>query len=254
MSGNINDYNPNPLTEISLEGVFIWLDILGFSHKLEQEEYKEALKILEGFRNSFSDAGQSNCNATMISDGIVLRIETNRVEVIKKIFRNIGEKQLKFILETGHFVRGGIALGTRYVHNKEEKSFHYISNGLARAYKIESRSVHWPIVATNESQLKEMREKYRVPDSECFGLKKAYNKEGEEIFFIDFLEELKESDCKDIAGNRVKYEKLLIKPFREEKNKCNVRNKFLWLIRHYLGKYGKALDQATNEMLKEGIL
>ncbi|MBW8002869.1 MAG: hypothetical protein FVQ80_12750 [Planctomycetes bacterium] len=226
---SIIDKNVSP-TDIYKEydkSIFIWLDILGFSIALDDESrYEDLSNHLESYQSLFNESSDYETN--IISDGIILRITNPQYfgyERFKRILENIGEKQYQFICETKEFIRGGIAVGSK-LENNPGRSNQYVSNGLARAVKIESSHVNWPIIGTNEKNISEIRELFNIDDKEenfCFF--RGFNKNGEDIYFIDFI---KENGICD----------LIISKINENEGNPGIRNKYIWLFRYYLHKYG----------------
>ncbi|WP_418186096.1 hypothetical protein ACNSOS_04470 [Aliarcobacter vitoriensis] len=213
--------------------LFIWLDILGFAEAVDKEEkYKELSELLKEFKQLFFDSTQNSYDAKIISDGLIIYLKDPGRDKINLIFKEISEKQFSFILKNKYFIRGGIALGSKYETDENiEKGNQYISNGLARAYKLESNCIDWPLIATDEINLKRLKDKFKINKEEFFGLEKAYNKNGKNIYFIDFI---KEDD---------NYFELLQNKIFEFKEEPSVRNKYIWLMRYYLHKFENYKDK-----------
>lgn len=176
--------------------IFFWLDILGFSNFLEDEaEYRNLADLLQRFQGLFNEIDE--LDSTIISDGIVLSLKQNlyRSDFIN-VCQKIAEKQVKFALDTHRFIRGGIAVGSkldlegelaRCKHCKSERSF--ISNGLARAYNIESSRVDWPVVGTHQKEFQRIKSFYKIEDDDSLGLAAGVNYRGEPLFYIDYLKD-----------------------------------------------------------------
>jgi hypothetical protein len=218
--------------------IFIWLDILGFADALEKEEdYRLLAKDLKEFQRVFNKSNYYE--SQIISDGIVLWLKRPTPSNLSTIFKDIGEKQLEFTLKTEKFIRGGISYGSK-LGSHESESGNFISNGLARAVKIESRHVTWPVVGTTEKELISIRGLYTgIPASEHFDLLHAFNVNGKDVFFIDFLQESK----KILALLNQNIESLSEKP--------SVRAKYIWLLKYYIKKFGY---QETSILIKRAIL
>jgi hypothetical protein len=222
--------NPNKL-------IFIWIDILGFADALEDEsKYRELYSLLRAFQTIFNEVQM--CTTTIISDAILLQIDPKGYNKLGNILTAIGESQFKFICDKKYFIRGGIAVGTKYEDN--DKSDILVSNGLARAVKIEGKHLDWPIIGTNEKNIKEMRSLLNTDDDEDFGLCRGLNKKGEVIYFIDFIKE-------DMI-----YYNLLNDCFKKHEAEP-YRDKYIWLLKYYLHHFNKP-DNGIPESLQGVIL
>lgn len=213
------------------KSIFIWLDILGFANAVENEgEYFKLAEKLKKFQSLFNE--DNRYDATIISDGMILQIKNSYSSNLMEIFKSIGEKQFKFILENKEFIRGGIAVGTKF----EEHTF--ISNGLARAVKLETSFINWSIIGTDQKNINEIQNILASDNKEIFGLMQSFNKKGEDLYFIDFI------------TDDIKYLQLLNAKISEFKSQPIIRDKYIWLLRYYLHKYS---CENTNESL-EGIV
>lgn len=219
--------------------IFIWLDILGFAEAVDnEEEYKKLYEILSKFQEIFNTSDLYSTE--IISDGLVLKIKDSKVNDLEIVFKDIAEKQFKFILENKYFIRGGIALGTRY--DDIGKNSIFISNGLSRAVKLESSFINWPVIGMDEKNYSEIKSMMNISNKdELFGLQRGYNKNGQLIYFIDFAFE-------DLGYFSLLQDKINI---FEKEQKFDIKNKYIWLLRYYLYKF-KGLD--LNENLKEFVL
>lgn len=221
----VGDSQSSP-EEISINhdnSLFIWLDVLGFAEAVDNvEKYRELSELLKKFQSLFVESNKYNTK--IISDGLILYTKEPTQEVISLIFKEIAEKQIEFILKNKYFIRGGIAVGSKY--ESEDITDEFISNGLARAYNLESSSIDWPLIATDEKNIYRLKKMFKIDkEKELFGLEKAYNKNGKTIYFIDFIKE-----------NKI-YLKLLEEKIFEFEKTPSVRNKYVWLLRYYLHKY-----------------
>lgn len=95
------------------DSIFIWIDILGFSKELEKRDNYYTLKqVLSNFRESFQIP---IAYQAVISDGILLEIPYIKhrwdVTEIKRIFSDIAQKQLMFMLKQKRVVRGALPMG-----------------------------------------------------------------------------------------------------------------------------------------------
>ncbi|PHS32267.1 MAG: hypothetical protein COA92_07100 [Sulfurovum sp.] len=220
--------NIEPITTKPIpKTVFIWLDILGFADALEDESrFSELAQMLNSFQSLFDSI--DGCHTTIISDGLLLRIVNSRVDALQETFQLIGEKQIQFILEHKIFIRGGIALGSKLEDTSDDNN-NLISQGLARAAKLEASSIDWPVIATNEKNIKEIQDYFRAED-ELFSLNPCFNRKGEKIFFIDFLNEPITS-----------YYNILNEKINEYEKTPSVHSKYIWLLRHYHHKFSSTL-------------
>lgn len=224
--------------------LYIWLDILGFSEEVNREVDSGSANgsalpnLLQKFKKTFIDdlwRLQYIVEGKMISDGIVLDLGVfaEKYKTLKEIFEQIGEKQLSFMLEEGRLIRGGMALGKTLPLEKEsEKEGHYISSGLTRAYGIESKHTHWPIIATTKQQLDEMKKILNMDDfANPFGLVETFNKNAEKIYFIDFLcnshDYKSYAKCLEILLNKVVDDNMM-----SDNQKAKIYDKHIWLFQY----------------------
>lgn len=231
----VANHNPSPNTQDAImneKSIFIWLDILGFANAVENEgEYFKLAEKLKKFQTLFDE--DHRYIATIISDGMILQIKNNYLSDLMEIFKSISEKQFKFILENKEFIRGGIAVGTKFEKNT------FISNGLARAVKLETTFINYPIIGTDKKNIHEIRDILISDDKETFGLIQSFNKQGEDLYFIDFI-----TDDRD-------YLQLLNAKISELEKKPIIRDKYIWLLRYYLHKYSR---KKINKSLKGIVL
>ncbi len=204
------------------KSIYIWLDLLGFSDFVNDgTKYRELASHLKKFQAIFMDS--DNYVTNIISDGIILRItKSKRIlqSQLSSILREIAEKQFQFIKDNGVFIRGGIAVGTKLEDDGDSNNL-YISNGLAKAVKIEGSFVNWPVIGTSQSVLNDIKNLLDINEDITFGMKKAFNMGGQELYFIDF-----------IAPDEAYYHLLNVK-MEEHKDSAGIRNKYLWLMRYY---------------------
>jgi hypothetical protein len=204
----------------------------------------ELAELLCKFQNIFnrSDSYISN----IISDGIVLQLKVhdNNFDYTRFIqtLKDIGEKQFQFICENKYFIRGGLSVGTKLESNQSsgrDDNHQFVSNGLARAVKIESSYVSWPVIGTNDSILSEIRELFEVNnDEEYFNLAKGFNIQGEELYFIDFLQK------------NVDFYQLLNKKIKDFEGTPCIQNNFFWLLRYYHSRFNaEGLDKKLDGVI-----
>jgi len=178
--------------------------------------------MLNSFQSLFESINR--CYLTIISDGLLLEIINPTVDIFKDTLKIIGQKQLEFIVEYNVFIRGGIALGSK-LDDPKDRNNNLISQGLARAAKLEASSVDWPIIATNKKNLKDIQDYFTSKD-ELFSLHPCFNRKGEKIYFIDFL------DKPNTDYYRIVNDKTI-----EHKDTASVHSKYIWLLRHYHHKF-----------------
>lgn len=237
----VGNFQSSP-EEISINqdnSLFIWLDVLGFAEAVDDvEKYRELSELLKKFQALFVESDKYDTK--IISDGLILYAKEPTEEMISSIFKEISEKQFEFILKNKYFIRGGIAVGSRY--ESDEVTDQFISNGLARAYSLESSGIDWPLIATDEKNIQRIRDMFIMDgNNEFFGLEEAFNKNGKTIYFIDFIEE------------NETYLKLLEEKIFEFKDTPSVRNKYVWLLRYYLHRYENS-RKYIDESLKGIVL
>lgn len=230
MSDDITQFNASPVgtnQSSKEEYLFIWIDILGFSGIVEDDnKYNELYNILKKFQALFNNSHLYSTK--IISDGLILfeKIAKNEFSKIIEIINDLSLKQFQFIKENRHFIRGGIAIGTKFEETNKEDIF--ISNGLARSYNLESNSIQWPVIGINDKYLNLMKNYFNIEDKdEVFNLKRAFNNNGESIYFINFIPDFEDEE----------YLELLYSSIEINKNKSSIRNKYIWLLRHYLQKF-----------------
>lgn len=234
--GSYQDINPEQMNDTT-KTIFIWLDILGFADALEDEtRFLELARILQNFQSTFDSI--ISCHTTIISDGLLLRITNPSAQILMDTLKIIGTKQFEFITEHRIFIRGGIAIGSK-LDDTTDTNNNLISQGLARAAKIEASSVDWPIIATNKTNIEHIQGYFGAED-ELFTLKSCFNRKGEKIYFIDFLEE-PNNDYYNILNDKV----------LEFVSSASVHSKYVWLLRYYHHKFPATLrdDRVSTEVV-----
>ena len=224
---SIIDKNVSPTAKEYNKSIFIWLDILGFSLALDNEDrYPYLSDLLENYQSLFNKS--SDYEYVPFSDAIILQISNPKsigYMKFKQILENIGQKQFQFICENNEFVRGGIAVGSK-LDNNPERGNQYVSSGLAKAVKLESENIDWPVIGTNHDNISKIQRIFNIDGKEeNFGLFRGFNKNGEDLYFIDFIRE-----------NKIYYD-LIISKIEEYEDNTGIRNKYIWLLRYYLHKY-----------------
>lgn len=214
--------------------LYVWLDILGFSDILDQEDrYIELIDLLKEFRKQFENL-EYTAKTLTISDGIVLIFDMREIQDIqdlKNIFLKISEIQENFILDKGYFLRGGMAIGTIEDNEEDENLKYLISNALSKAYNLESKFVKYPIIATNEEELKKINDHFLInsDDLERFGLFRCHSIQSSKsnkkyIYFIDFMNNDKFKDI--IKINLDRYQ-----------SSPKILEKYIWLHRYVNDKF-----------------
>lgn len=231
--------NVSPTTISNNEAIFIWLDILGFSDALEDgNAYNELHRLLKKFEITF--LSKHRYALEIISDGIILKISSKNIDEISEIFKEIGEKQFQFILTEGYFIRGGIAVGSHF-NAKDDEKFFLMGNGLSRAVKMEAKSVHHAVIGTNLKTIQKIRDicESKSIEERLFGLKKTVNENGDNLFFIDFIQQ------------NIDFENMLHKELNKNRVNPVIQKKYLWIYRYYINKFEKT-TRSFDEVL--GVL
>ncbi|MCQ2097003.1 MAG: hypothetical protein MJY87_03550 [Fibrobacter sp.] len=230
----INDiFNADPEKPLNRESknttIFVWVDILGFSDNLDEvanesleenaSKYEKLSIQLKKFQSLFlSEEILKYADCKKLSDGIILQLKNNirDSDSVLKFFDKIIESQIAF-LKSNLYVRGGVALGTRYADDLEN----YISNGLSRAYKLESSEITWPIIGTNQKYLEQIKCIYDDYNfMEYFGL--TYSKSGSKVFYLDPFIRLNPNDKKNVYLN-------ILQKINEFETKPSIQQKYIWI-------------------------
>ena len=208
---------------MSFQQLFIWIDILGFSDALEDDsKYSELSNVLKVFRDLFI-----TFNPLPVSDGVLLTLSLDDFKTLSDQLANIAELQFKFTIENTYFVRGGMAVGTKF-----EADF-LISNGFARAVKSESQDIDWPVIGTKEETIRTLREYLKIDDpTELFGMLQSFNKKGESLYYLNFLPPPTDKAYLD-------YRDILKRKLDEFRENPQVHQKYVWLQRYYYYRYGR---------------
>ncbi len=244
--------------------LYIWIDILGFREDLEYyEAFDKLFDIRENFINTFSTKSLNFDEIISISDGLLLiwKLSNLMYDNIKNIFDTIGELQNNFILKYKKVIRGAIAVGNvssnlykSYNKGKEErekyKDIFLISNGFLHAYKMESKDINWPIIATTDEELTKIRKTLNIDTNENFGLKKINGNNHIYLYMVDFLKPLEEK--KDMRKDFEKFLSEKLKKYKEEN--INVYKKYLWLLLSYKNTYDDFIEESFFEEYFKGIL
>lgn len=208
--------------------MYIWIDILGFSDSISDEgRYAELIDLVTKFRDKFENVSGIE-KIINISDGIVIIKEAKGRVDIESFFKELGNKQLEFIKENNHYLRGGIGLGTlseaeNNLHENEDLKY-LVSNGLTKAYSLEEKFVSYPVIGTDEETLEKLKKLPLVNDDrESFGLEKCYSEysnNNKPLYFIDFIDN--DESIKEKLLNKIELHNGVTK----------VKHKYIWLY-HY---------------------
>ena len=229
--------NVSPSAISNNEAIFIWLDILGFSEALENPDaYKKLHTLLDSFMNTF--LSNKRYALKIISDAIILKIESKNPKEIREIFEEIATKQFQFILKEKYFIRGGIAVGSHF--QTEDKEKFLMGNGLSRAVKMEAKVVHHAVIGMDNKTMQQIRSIYTISeDNELFGLQKTVNENGDFLYFIDFIQK------------NIEFENMLHSQLSNHKENPIIHKKYLWIYRYYINKFGST-DRPFQDVL--GVL
>lgn len=252
MNSSIRKVSQKGKTSLKQKAVFIWLDILGYSVETEKENLEKLNELLDKLGEYFTSS--SLYETFQISDGIILYIQKQEYKEITKIFTEVGKKQMEYLKNTNHLLRGGIAVGSKIHLENDNKLFeeiknlklqkkssineiknivfkhqkkYLISNGLSRAHKLESNSVDWPIIGTDKATFNELKEEFCKFPNDNFNFVSSINMKGEKIFFIDFLEPILDEA----------YYKFLISEAAKNEVDPKTQAKYIWLLRFFRQKY-----------------
>jgi len=233
--------------------LYVWVDILGFRNELLRKDENIYNRLFE-ISNKFKEHFTSSTIETIISisDGLILvwNLDDNNID---EIFNQLAELQMQFILEYGYVIRGAISVGIisnelykMYLHEENNDIF-LISNGLVKAYEMESKDIKWPIIATNIKTLEELRSIKRiVNEREFFGLQKINGNNEMYLYMIDFLEYLDED-------KHIEYENFLLTKLSENKTNKRIFDKYYWLLEYYKNKTNKDIFEKFKEFY-DGVL
>ena len=235
-----------PVETPNTDSIFVWIDILGFSKDLEiRNNYGMLKHTLSEFRNIFKMAF---AHQALISDGILLEIPYEyhqwNPNKITEIFREIADNQLSFILKHKKVVRGGIATGNP-ISEVDYDNRIYVSDGLVRAYRIESIVCSWPIIGITQDEVSKIID-YSKSTNEDFGLKITYNASGKKIYFLNFINSL-------LVNSGTEYTASVLKQLIEEKLEQNnstddrTRAKYFWILKYLKATLGTNIPEKYKE-------
>ena len=207
-----------------IETIFVWIDILGFSDKLENEcDYKKLNDILLKFREHFIDEA-GRYEVTSISDGLICELNPSRdewgINDVRDCLNKIAEKQASFISQYNYLIRGGITVGTRLFY---ENIKGFIGNGLSRANKTESKHICWPVIGFlwSKDLKSKLKNLYHVKNVEkALNLKYTKNENDKDVYFLDYKKWLKGTD-EDIK-------ELISEELSNKQNSLRVKMKYEW--------------------------
>ena len=223
------------------ESLYIWLDLLGFSKELEKSGNKEDLsKNLEVFRSTFRNVSKKVMH---LSDGIFIAIDIKRkpwdINRIREIFTQIAECQINFFIDQQQIVRGGIGIGETINENNWKES-KFVSRGIAKAYRLESTKISWPIIGMDQDVLNELSKNFNASQDQILkvlNLSTSVNEVGDTIYFIDFANQIKKMD----PSYKQKVEMYFynkIDEFEKKEYSNKVRLKYIWLYKYFKKSWG----------------
>lgn len=216
-----NVINDNGFRKNKKDTIFVWIDILGFSDALDDEsKYEQLSNYLNFFSNLFSTSEMGKlAKYRKISDGIILQLRNDikSPDMVNEFFRKIIECQKK-MLDSGLYVRGGIAVGSKYEADDEN----FISNGLSRAVKLESNGITWPIIGTDEKNLSRMNQIYGPEFKNYFSI--TYSKSGSEVYYLNPFLEMDPISQKRLYKN-------IVENIEKNEKKPQVLQKYVWIQR-----------------------
>ena len=243
------DYSNQTLPPVEIpnrDSIFVWIDILGFSKDLEvRNNYGMLKNTLSEFRNIFK---MTFAHQAVISDGILLEIPYENHQwnptKITDIFKEIADNQLSFILKHKKVVRGGIATGNPISKDDYDNRI-YVSDGLARAYRIESIDSSWPIIGITQDEVSKLID-YSKSRNEDFGLKITYNASGKKIYFLNFVDSLLASSRTEDSVSELKQ---LIEEKLEQNNSTDdrTRSKYFWILKYLKSTLGTNIPEKYKE-------
>lgn len=239
-----SDNSKDVSSKIEAETIFIWVDILGFSSLVDStSKYEELSGLLVEFYKDFKGM-KSPAECQRISDGIILKLNPSvrNPEDVKNFFLNVMNVQNQFVMKK-RYLRGGIAIGSKFIvpdnkdgqntNNQKTNDSLYISNGLSRAYNLESTLVTWPIIGTNAGYLKKMCSIYGKEIRKFFS--KTYSETKETIYYLNSYKILNKNDQESV------YKNALAVIATMEKNP-RVQHKYVWICQN-LEKSNKRLTR-----------
>jgi len=164
---------------------------------------------------------------------------------------------MNFILEQKKVLRGAISIGdvsinlyNKYRNEKSKKEefqdIFLISNGLVKAYIMESKDIKWPIIATTYDVLEEIRNILKINnETEQFDLKKINGTNHVYLYMIDFLS--------NIDNNETVYEDFLLQQLNEYSRKDKkIFEKYYWLLKYSEKRYD--INQEHFNEFNNGVL
>ena len=216
-----NVINDDEFRKNKKDTIFVWIDILGFSDALDDEsKYEQLSNYLNFFSKLFSTSEMYKlAKYRKISDGIILQLRNDirSPDVVNEFFKKIVECQKK-MFDSELYVRGGIAIGSKYETDDEN----FISNGLARAVKLESNVITWPVIGTDEKNLNRMNQIYGSDLKKYFSI--TYSKSGSEVYYLNPFLELDPISQKRLYMN-------VVENIKKNEKKPQVLQKYVWIQR-----------------------
>lgn len=234
MAKSVSDFIKVAQTEP--ESLYIWLDILSFSKEIEFSNNKAELsETLELFRNTFSSISKKTVS---VSDGILIALDIQtpqwNIESLREIFLELANGQLEFFIKKQRVVRGGISIGNQINKDDWDKG-RFISNGMTKAYSLESKFVSWPIIGMDQSSVEKIKQKTKIAVKtivDHLNLAESLNEYGDKIYFLKFAES--KPNYIQVYQNQIKmffYDKIKNEDGR-------VLLKYIWLYKYFKQTWG----------------
>ncbi len=230
MLTSINTSNSPKDNILEQQYMYIWIDVLGTKNFLRNNNNNTKIlnNILDNLKKRFKE-NDYKIEVKSIGDGLLLSLVISNISFIifQEIIQFIENTQISFILENeaNFFLRGGIAI---VIDTEIEQNQYTVNRGLAMAVNIESKSVHWPVIGTDEDNLKVLKNIFSADTDKIQEIFiNDYNAKGEKLYFINFLNSISKNKLSNfIQCINKQFDKINIK-----KN-CSLRNKYFFLIKH----------------------
>jgi hypothetical protein len=202
--------------------IVAWIDILGFSHELQQARtefqhraaYHKMLFVHEAFDSPSASDEPEECErinqdygrtVLALSDGLVVTASPNAkarasmtpYDLLMSFIGDLVMAQANCALN-GIFLRGGISIGPFYHENNV-----LLSLALVLAYKLETERASYPVIIVAQDHIAALRQlkgfKHYAPDFEPSQayfqpFKSPAQKKGERFYHLDYLQFLAHPD------------------------------------------------------------
>jgi hypothetical protein len=124
--------------------IVAFLDVLGFSHMVEEDARVQQAKFLPKFIKIFEQVGNGGKDVRMFSDSIVISKTLNITNFIDML-ESCSALQKLFLAE-GIMIRGGMSYGKHY--SNENMLY---SEALVNAYHLESKKARYPRILVDSN-------------------------------------------------------------------------------------------------------